>query len=128
MKYMYHNTAIIIIDMIYDLLDPSSPLSSRGYSKYLQEYMIISRLNTFLGSFHKSGGEVIFVNLAFQSDYHDLPIRSPLFGRAQEFGVFRSGTHGVEILDQIQKNGNEKIFIKNRVSIFYKTGLEEYLR
>jgi len=38
------------------------------------------------------------------------------------------GTKGVNFLDGIEPLKDEKIFIKNRISALYKTGLEEYLK
>src|SRR3989338_1920118 len=38
------------------------------------------------------------------------------------------GTKGVEIFEKINPLKNEKVFVKNRISAIYKTGLEEYLK
>jgi len=38
------------------------------------------------------------------------------------------GTRGVEILEEVKPLDDERVFIKNRISGLYKTGLEEYLR
>jgi len=38
------------------------------------------------------------------------------------------GTRGIEFIDGIKPEKNEKVFRKNRISALYKTGLKEYLR
>ncbi|PID84367.1 isochorismatase [Candidatus Gracilibacteria bacterium] len=120
--------ALIIIDFINDIVSKDGKLAGKGYASFIEENNVIENTNKKIEEFRKNNDEVIFVKIQFKEDYSNQPKNSPLFGKAHEFGIFKKGESGDEFFPELDVKENDTIFIKTRVSAFYKTGLEEYLQ
>lgn len=67
--------------------------------------------------------------MSFDHGYLSQPKNSPLFGKANEFGILKRDTWPTEISDFVDYRKEEDIFItKERVSSFFGTNLESLLR
>jgi nicotinamidase-related amidase len=75
-----------------------------------------------------AGLAIGFVRVGFSADYAECPPASPVFGPAKANGLFRLGTRGTEIHPGLGMRPGDWLITKHRVSPFYATDLEAYLR
>jgi nicotinamidase-related amidase len=120
--------ALIVIDFINEIVSTEGKLATKGYSAFIAENGTFGHLNTAIGAFRKSVDPVIFVRLAFNSDYSNQPKGSPVFGKANEFGILADGTWSSEINDAVDyRKGDDEVVVKSRVNAFHATELQELL-
>jgi len=121
--------ALLVIDFINDIVDPTGKLAGKGYANFIAEHGTFDHLNTAIGAFREAGDSVIFVRLAFHPSYNNQPKGSPVFGKAHEFGILADGTWSTEINDAVDyRKGDDEVVVKTRVSAFHGTGLADMLR
>ncbi len=120
--------ALIIMDFINDIVHPEWKLSKKWYSKFIKENNTIKNINKQIKEFRENGQLIVFIKVWFQSDYNDQPKNSPLFGKANEFEVLKLWTWGTEFIEDLNHNKNDIVIIKNRVSPFYNTKLNNILK
>lgn len=119
--------ALIIIDYINEICHRDGKLAGKWYADFIESHNTIHHINTAISDFRKSGGEVLFVKVAFQKWYTDQPKWSPLLGKAHEFWILEDGSWGVDFLDSLDVWEGDPVFIKNRISAFYSE-LDNYLK
>ena len=74
----------------------------------------------------QNGHSVIYSCIGFEPDYSDAPPHHR--GHLSAWGGLNKTKEGVEVIDALKPAEGEYLFIRNRVSSFYKTGLEAYLQ
>lgn len=120
---MDNGTALLIIDMQLDFLDPSSPLfvaGGPGIIRIVADTVVAARA---------SGCAIVHVHREHRPDGVDIDqSRSALFARAR--GFLMAGTQGVQEPPQLQKVSSPcDLFItKRRWSAFFATDLDLLLR
>lgn len=119
---------LLVIDFINEIVDEKGKLSGKGYASFIRENATFEKINEAISKFRTANYPVIFVRLAFKSDYSDQPKSSPVFGKAHEFGILADGTWSTEIHSSLDRKDTDVQIVKNRVSAFHNTGLTEYLR
>ena len=83
--------------------------------------VFVGRVKELIKFCREKGIEIIFTQHVIKKDLSDKE-------KYEDDPCFCiEGTEGVEFIDGIKPNEDEKIFRKNRISGLYKTGLEEYL-
>lgn len=120
--------ALIIIDVINEMLHPNGKLAPKGYVDFLNQHNSIKALNQAIAQARQNNDLVIFARIGFSSDYHDCPKGSPLFMNAPKFGALMKDTWATEFLDGIDIQDTDIFLDKTRVSAFYQTGLHEILQ
>jgi nicotinamidase-related amidase len=73
-------------------------------------------------------GPIVYVRVGFSEDYSDQPKKSPLFGKADEFGALKLGTWATEFHESLDVQESDAIITKHRVSPFYGTNLDTILK
>lgn len=121
-------TAIVPIDYINEICHPKGKLSAKGYPVFLEHHGILKRVNEALRLARDRGFPVFWARVSFSSGYGELPLGSPLFGKAQEFGALKAGTWATEFHEALDVKEGESIIEKRRVSPFFGTDLEVQLR
>jgi nicotinamidase-related amidase len=66
--------------------------------------------------------------VGFSQDYAECPADSPVFEPAKANKLFRLGTPGTEIHPRLGRQAGDWLITKHRISPFYATDLEAYLR
>lgn len=120
--------ALVVIDFINEIVNPKGKLAAKGYADFIAEHETFDHLNTAIGAFRRFGEPVVFVRLAFDSNYRNLPKGSPLFGKAQEFEILADGTWSTEIAEAVDYRLGDKTVAKSRVNAFHQTDLDFKLR
>lgn len=71
--------ALIIIDVINDIVDHNGKLANKGYPKFIEKYNTIENINLKIQEFRETNEIIIFVKIEFKKDYSNQPKNSPLF-------------------------------------------------
>lgn len=120
--------ALLVIDFINEIVDDKGRLSGKGYASFIREHNTFEKLNEAIGKFRSADLPVVFVRLAFKSDYNDQPKSSPVFGLAHQFGILADGTWSTEVCASVDQKDTDAMVVKNRVSAFHNTELTNLLR
>ncbi len=110
-------SALLVVDMQYFFLDPSSPTYTCGGQA------ILPNLKRIIRAFRQAGRPVIYSRHVHHPDGMDAGI----MGWWWE-GMCLEGSPESEIHRDIAPIGNEKVISKHRYSAFYNTDLETILR
>lgn len=120
--------ALVLIDLINEMLDAKGKLAGKGYVNFLERHHSLAQVQQLLKIARRIEMPIFHVRLAFSPDYKEQPERSPLFGGAKKFSALQCGAWGTEFHPQVAPQGNEAEIIKHRVSGFYGTALDLILR
>jgi len=120
--------ALLVIDYINEIVDNKGKLSGKGYAAFIQSNDTFSKVNAAIAKFRTANQPIVFVRLGFKPDYSNQPKTSPVFGKAQEFGILAEGTWSTEFHVSIDKQDGDTVVTKTRVSAFHNTGLGQMLR
>ncbi|HTO48397.1 MAG TPA: cysteine hydrolase [Burkholderiales bacterium] len=118
----------LVLDMQNDLVSEDGPNGKSPLGAQVKERQIVARTAAAIAKARAAGSAVGFVRVAFSPDYPECPADSPVFGPAKANGLFRLGSPGVEIHPQLGRRDGDWLITKHRVSPFYATDLDAYLR
>jgi nicotinamidase-related amidase len=119
---------LILIDFINEFLHPDGKIAPQGMGQFCEEHGTIQNARRLIDSFRSSWEEIVWVRLGFHEDYSNCSHLSPRFKGAPALRILRENTWSTEFLEELDYRVTEKTFTKTRVSPFYQTGLEAYLR
>lgn len=128
MSAFQSNTALILVDLINEMVDPKGKLAGKGYADFIQRHGSLERAAQLLAMARRSNFAVIHIRVGFSPDYKEQPESSPLFGGAKKFGALTLNTWATEFHELVQPKESEAILVKHRVSGFHGTSLETVLR
>ncbi len=120
--------ALILIDLINEFLHPDGKITSQWMGQFCEEYRTIENVQKLIKYFRENNEEIIWIRLGFHENYDNCSQISPRFSWAQKMWILRENTWSTEFLEELWYNPDEKTIIKTRISPFYNTDLEEYLR
>lgn len=116
---------LLVIDFINDIVHEKGKIPS--CAGYVKEYGVIEKANAMIKIARDRSWLVLFVKVAFNPGYLELPRQSPVFGGAFQKGALKLGEWGTEFHEALDYRPNDPGIIKPRVSVFYATPLETYL-
>ncbi|RKP44142.1 isochorismatase family cysteine hydrolase [Trinickia fusca] len=119
-------TALIGLDYMVDIMHPSGKIARSA--AHAEEKGVIAKFNHALSIAQEKDWLRILVKVGFEPGYADLPAHSPIFSRAKEFGVLDLSGPGGEFHPDLDAHAAQAVVIKPRVSAFYATRLEAFLR
>lgn len=117
---------LLVIDFINEIVHENGKAPSSA--DYVKTYDVISKANQAIQIARSHGSLIIFVKVAFSPEYFELPGHSPLFSKALSKDAFKIGDWGTEFYEHLDYKKTDAMFIKPRVSAFYATPLEAFLR
>ncbi len=120
--------AILVMDYMNELIHPEGKFKARGYPQFEKENNVLDKTKLAIEIARKNGFKIIYVKFGFTEDYKDLPKNSPLFASAKKFQAVQLGTWATEFHEKLDVKDEDKIIVKHRVSPFYGTYLDAYLR
>lgn len=120
--------ALILIDFINEFLHPEGKVTPLGMGKFVTENRTIANVRKLIDVFRQQHEEVIWVHLGFHSNYDNCSKISPRFASIPELRILQKDTWSTAFLDELGYDPTEKTITKTRVSPFYETDLESYLR
>ncbi len=120
--------ALILIDFINEFLHPDGKITPQGMGDFVRKYHTIENVGKLIEYFRKNQEEVIWVHLGFHENYDNCSTVSPRFKSAQSAWILQENTWSTTFLTELGHDPSEKTITKTRVSPFYRTDLDEYLR
>ena len=120
--------ALILIDLINDLIAPEGKLSGKGYNDFAERHGTLGRVAALLEQARRQQQRIIHVRVGFSADYSEQPKHSPLFKHASRFGALTLGGWGTQFLPESSPLPGETILAKHRVNAFFGTPLDLILR
>lgn len=118
----------LVQDMMNDLIHPDGPNGKQGNGPEAARRNVIPNTAKALEKARAAGIKVGFVRVGFSPDYKECPPNSPVFSKARDNGLFKLGTWGTEVHEDLKPRDDEFDIVKHRVSPFYGTNLEPILR
>lgn len=120
--------ALILCDLINEIVHPAGKFKDKGYAAFVQERQVLDRVRTALAHARRQNFAIVHVKVGFSPTYVELPRQSPLFGKAQEFGALKLASWATEFHEAIDVQSQDLVITKHRISPFYDTGLDAWLR
>lgn len=125
---MQMKSAYLILDMQNDLVHEDGPNGKTGLGEEVRERAIIANTQRAIAKARAASVPIVFVQVGFSADYRECPVSSPMFGAAKQYGLFNRATKGFEIHPALVPAEQDTLITKHRVSPFYATQLEAFLR
>lgn len=120
--------AVVVMDYINEIIHPEGKFKGKGYADFAKENNTLENVRETVNSAREKGMYIIYVKVGFSPDYNDQPKNSLLFGKADEFEALKLGTWNTEFHESLDVREEDKIIIKNRISPFYGTDLDNFLK
>jgi len=122
------NTALVVVDMQRDFLDPKGMSASMGEdSKNVQP--VISNVKSVLAAAREAGLKIIHTREGYSPDLSDVNDLKSTVGDHGPLGRFLiCGEEGQDFIHGFEPENDEVVIDKPGFSCFYKTDLEERLR
>ena len=95
-------TALIVLDLINDIVDPNGKLGANSTAKRAKSRGIMEKANAALAIARRRGWSVVLVKVGFLPEYQEQPKHSPFFGRAHEHSALALGQWGTEFHSDLQ--------------------------
>lgn len=121
-------TALIVLDVINDIVDPQGKLAGGGTAAHAQDRNLLRNVNAVIAQARSQQWPVIFVKVGFGVNYAEQPKASPFFGKAHTAGALALGRWGTDFVDGLDVQASDHVVVKHRISAFYGTPLEAILR
>ena len=119
-------TLLLVIDFINDIVHPDGKIAQSEQLAMTEP--LLANINNTIGFVREQEGLIAHVKVGFNSDYQDCPMQSPIFGKAQDYGILDLNSWGCEFYEGIDKQASDLVIRKSRISAFYSTPLEATLR
>ena len=96
--------------------------------KFCEENNTVLNVQKLIRYFRTNHEEIIWIRLGFHENYDNCSRVSPRFSGMPELWVLKEDTWSTTFLEELEYSEKEKTITKTRVSPFYETDLEKYLR
>lgn len=118
----------LVLDMQVDLVGEAGANAGSPLGAQVRERDIVAKTARAIGKARAAGLAIGFVRVGFSASYAECPAGSPIFGGAKANQLFRLGAPGCEIDPRLGRQDGDWLVTKHRVSPFYATDLEAFLR
>lgn len=120
-----NKTALLIIDYINDIAHAEGKIS--GSAAFIKEHNVIENVNRIITFSRQNKIPAVFIKVGFNRNYLECPENSPIFSNAKKQKALLLNTWGTEFYETLDRQPDDLIIIKHRVSAFYATPLEAFL-
>lgn len=118
----------LVLDMQNDLVADDGASAASPMGAQVRERQVVDRTAQAIAKARAAGLPIGFVRVAFSSTYAEVSPASPVFGPIRQNGILKLGTRGGDIHAKLGRRDEDWLVTKHRVSPFYATDLETYLR
>lgn len=122
------NKAILVMDFINEIIHPEGKFKKKGYAEFAERNKTLEQVSKAVGLARQQEMPVIYIRVGFSEDYSEQPKNSPLFGKADEFQALKLNTWATEFHESLEIKPEDHVITKHRVSPFYNTDLNSYLK
>jgi len=123
---MTNKTALLVLDFINDIVHSKGKFTATA--KFVHDYHVMDHANQVIEFARKNQIPIVFIRVGFSADYLECPPNSPVFGKAKKFQALQLNTWGTEFHEKLNVQPTDFVITKHRVSAFYATSLEAFLR
>ncbi len=123
---MAYKTALIVIDFINDIMNLDSKVATSAQCAHERGTLVAA--NRVIAWARANQHLVVMVKVGFDKSYHLQPKQSPMFGKADQYGLFQLGTWGTDFHPDLDVDETDLVIEKPRVNPFYATQLDAALR
>lgn len=118
--------ALLVIDFINEIVHEKGKAPS--CAAFVKAHDTLSKANQAIEIARRHKIPVIFVKVGFGAGYPEVPPASPVFSGAPSKAAFQLGEWGCEFHEELYYKKGDSVVVKHRISPFYATDLEAYLR
>jgi biuret amidohydrolase len=120
-------TALLVLDMQNELIDPKGKVGSKGFAKVVAEKMLVENLARVAAEMRSRSLPVVFVRVGFEPGYHDVLSRSARIEHLKEMNALVIGEFGTEFPAALSPLPGELVITKRAVNPFHNTNLLGWL-
>jgi biuret amidohydrolase len=120
-------TALIILDMQNELIDPKGKVGSQGFAKVVAERKLVEKLASVTKEMRSRKQPVVFVRVGFEPGYIDALSRSARLDHLKEMKAMVIGEFGTEFPAGLSPLPGELVITKRAVNPFHNTNLSGWL-
>lgn len=121
------NTALLILDMQNELIDPKGKVGSKGFANVVAEKKLIEKISTVASEMRARKLPVVFVRVGFEPGYIDVISRSARVAHLKEMKAMVIGEFGTEFPAALAPLPGELVVTKRAVNPFHNTNLLAWL-
>lgn len=122
-----HNTALLLLDLQNEMVDPKGKIGGGGLAKVVEERGVLDNAARALAGARDRGLRVVHVRLGFRPDYADALSVAPRIEKLKANGAAQLGSWGTEFPEKLAPATNELVVTKQCVNPFFNTGLLNWL-
>lgn len=125
---MSNKKAFVVMDFVNEIVHPDGKFKGKGYADFVARHKVLENLRTAISKARSEGYLIVFVKVGFSKSYVEQPKNSVLFGKANDFKALTLDTWATEFHSDIDVQKDDLIITKHRISPYYGTPLDVYLR
>jgi nicotinamidase-related amidase len=119
--------ALLVIDYINEIASDEGKLVEMGFAGFIKRAGTLTHVNQAIATARQRHMPIIFVALAFDPEYPDHPLGSPLFGAVPQMGILKRGTWSAQLHPTLDYREGDYLIEKQRVNSFHNTELASTL-
>lgn len=120
-------SALLLLDLQNEMVDPQGRIGAGGLAKVVEERGVLANAARALAAARGAGMTIVHVRLGFRPDYADSLSVAPRIAKLKEHRAAIVGTWGTEFHDAVKPRDDELIVTKQCVNPFFNTGLLTFL-
>jgi len=120
-------TALLLLDLQNEMVDPKGKVGAGGLARIVAERRVLENARSALDAARKRKLSIAHVRLGFRSDYLDALSVAPRVARMKANQAAILGTFGTEFPEIVAPQAGEHIITKQCVNPFFNTGLMTWL-
>lgn len=120
-------TALIAVHLQGDVVGPDGAFSNFFYSQVV-ERNVLATIASLAEAFRAAGSPVVYTRVAWQPDFSDLHVNSPILGIVSQSGCLKDGSDLAAIVDEVAPAENDIVITHTRVGGFQDSTLDEVLK
>lgn len=120
-------TAVIAVHMQNDIVGPDGPFAGFFHAQIVEKD-IYTQVGRLLGAARASGATAVYTRVAWEPDYSDLHVNSPLLGMVVQTSCLQDGAAGAAIVDAVKPEEGDLVVTHKRVGGFQDSALDAELK
>ncbi len=120
-------SALIILDMQNELIDPKGKVGSKGFSTIVEDLQLVEKTARVVDAFREKEQPVIFVNVGFEKGYIDAISQQSRIAHLKEMNALIIGEFGTGFPEKLSPQEGDLVVTKRAVNPFHNTNLLNWL-
>jgi nicotinamidase-related amidase len=119
--------AVVAVHCQGDIVGPDGAFAGHFYQQVV-ERNVLDRIAALTDAVRDAGGTIVYTRVAWQPDYSDLQVNSPILRFVAQSGCLKDGTRLAEIVEPLTPHGGDVVITHQRVGGFTGSALDDVLR